>query len=38
MIDFVLAVDCMEVRNAMFVEEHADDDAKEPGNFRHAVV
>jgi hypothetical protein len=36
--DFVLSVRRVEMRHAMLVEEHTDDDAKEPGDFRHAVA
>jgi hypothetical protein len=34
--DFVLSIHRMEVRHPMLVEEHADDDAKKPGDLGHA--
>jgi hypothetical protein len=35
--DLVFTIDSVEVGEAMFAEEHPDDDAEEPRNLRHFV-
>jgi len=36
-LDFILAIDGVEVWWHMFIKVHANDDPKEPANFRHSI-